>query len=196
MRPADFLHFYADRLPSVELNNPFYELPPQERFEGWAASTPTGFRFAVKMSGRITHGGRLELARTFCERVRALGEKLGPVLVQLAPTRPRDDGFLRLVLDSLDPALAYAFELRHESWDVDETLFERGIARVGVLERGPAFRYLRLREPPYDEEALAALAERLRPVLAGGVDVYAYFKHEDEPTAPAYAAQLLELVRR
>src|SRR5438045_3295070 len=83
--------------------------PPQERFESWAASTPAGFRFAVKMSGRITHGGRLELTRTFCERVTALGDKLGPVLVQLAPTRPRDDGFLRLVLDSLDPALTYAF---------------------------------------------------------------------------------------
>ena len=30
--------------------------------------------------------------------------------------------------------------------------------------------------------------------LAGGIDVYAYFKHEDEPTAPAYALRLLELV--
>ena len=33
----------------------------------------------------------------------------------------------------------------------------------------------------------------IRPVLAGGIDVFAYFKHEDEPTAPAYAERLLEL---
>jgi hypothetical protein len=56
------------------------------------------------------------------------------------------------------------------------------------------FRYLRLREPPYDEEALRGVAERLGPVLESGVDVFAYFKHEDEPTAPAYAERLRELV--
>ena len=55
-----------------------------------------------------------------------------------------------------------------------------------------SFRYLRLREPPYSDQALREWAERLRPLLDGGVDVYTYFKHEDEPTAPAYAARLLE----
>src|SRR5205807_10155895 len=75
------------------------------------------FRFAVKMTGRITHGARLELVATFCEQVRALGERLGPILIQFPPTRPRDEGTLRLLLDSLDPELSYAFEFRHESWD-------------------------------------------------------------------------------
>jgi len=196
MRPSEFLRFYADRLPSVELNNPFHELPPEERFEGWAAATPPAFRFAVKMSRRITHFGRFELIPTFCQRVRSLGDRLGPVLVQFPPNRPRDDGILRLVLDSLDPGLAYAFEFRHESWgaDVDEALFAAGMARVGGLEGPLPFRYLRLREPPYDEAALRGWAERLRPILADGVDVYCYFKHEDEPTAPAYAKRLLELI--
>ena len=56
------------------------------------------------------------------------------------------------------------------------------------------FRYLRLREPPYDEPTLRRWAERIGRLLASGVDVFVYFQHEDEPTAPAYAARLLELL--
>jgi uncharacterized protein YecE (DUF72 family) len=196
-KPREFLQFYAERLPSVELNNPFYELPSEDRIAGWANETPDGFRFAIKMSRRITHFGRLEWIPTFCARVRALGEKLGPVLVQFPPTRPRDDGFLRLFLDSLDPSLQYAFEFRHESWaGTDDMLAEAGVARVGELAGEAPFRYLRLREPPYDESMLAAWAKRLAPLLAEDVEVYCYFKHEDEPRAPAYAARLLEILSR
>jgi len=148
------------------------------------------------MSRRITHFGRLESIPTFCERVRALDEKLGPILVQFPPGRTRDDGFLRLFLDSLDHELDYAFEFRHPSWDVDDVLAAEGIARVGSLAAAARFRYLRLREPPYTHADLAAWADRLEPLLAEGVDVYVYFKHEDEPRAPAYAEGLLRLVAK
>jgi uncharacterized protein YecE (DUF72 family) len=141
------------------------------------------------MSRRITHFGGLDLVPTFCERARLLGERLGPVLVQFPPTRTRDDGLLRLLLDSLDPELEYAFEFRHESWAGADVP-----VRVNSLEGAAPFRYLRLREPPYDDEALRGWAGRLRPLLEGGVRVYAYFKHEDEPSAPRYAERLLELV--
>ena len=66
--------------------------------------------------------------------------------------------------------------------------------RVNSLEGDAPFRYLRLREPPYDDDALAAWAGRLRPLLEDGVRVYCYFKHEDEPTGPAYAARLMQLL--
>jgi uncharacterized protein YecE (DUF72 family) len=190
-KPTGFLRFYAGQLPSVELNATFYRLPAEDQLRRWAEQTPNGFRFAVKMSRQITHFGRLELIPTFCERVRALGDRLGPVLVQLPPTRPRDDGLLRLYLDSLDPELSYAFEFRHASWQ--EVPLDRH-ARVGALDGEAPFRYLRLREPPYDEAGLEALAGRLRPVLEDGVEVYAYFKHEDEPSGPCYARRLAELV--
>jgi uncharacterized protein YecE (DUF72 family) len=188
-RPKDFLRFYADRFASVELNTSFYQLPAEEQFRTWAEETPPEFRFAVKMTGRITHGSRLELVGTFCERVRSLSERLGPVLVQFPPTRPRDDGFLELLRGSLDPKLEYAFEFRHESWAKADVP-----VRVNSLEADAAFRYLRLREPPYDDEALVAWAERLRPLLEDGVRVYCYFKHEDDPTGPAYAERLAELL--
>ena len=190
-KPAEFLRHYVERLPSVELNTSFYRLPSQDQLERWAAQTPPGFRFAVKMTGAITHLGRVGLASTFCERVRALGDRLGPVLVQLPETRPRDDGLLTLLLGSLDPELEFAFEFRHPSWaDVE------GVLHANTLAAPGPFRYLRLREPPYDERALAAWADRIRPLLDEGVRVYCYFKHEDEPTAPRYAARLLELLGR
>ena len=190
-KPRDFLRHYAERLPTVELNATFYRLPSEEQLDAWAGQTPPSFRFGVKMNRRITHGGRLELLSTFDERVRLFGERLGPILVQFPPTRTRDDGLLQLFLDSLDPDLRYAFEFRHESWaDVDC----RPHARVGSLDGDAPFRYLRLREPPYDEEALAGWADRIRPLLEQGIEVYAYFKHEDEPEAPGYAQRLLELI--
>ena len=109
----------------------------------------------------------------------------------------RDDGFLRLFLDSLDPEVPVALDFRHESWDdaeVTSRLDERGVIRVDALDGDASFRYLRLREPPYDEPALGLLQRKIRPLLDGGTDVYAFFRHEDEPTAPRYAARLRELV--
>jgi uncharacterized protein YecE (DUF72 family) len=196
-KPADFLRLYAERLPSVELNNTFYRLPAESTFRRWAETTPEGFRFAVKMTMSITHWGRLDEVGTFCEHVRLLGDRLGPILVRLHDARPRDDGFVQLLLGSVDPELRLAFDLRHPSWDgIEPTLAEAGAVRVNAPDSEAAFRYVRLREPPYDEEALSAWAGRLAALAAGGTDVYCYFRHEDEPTAPRYAARLLELARR
>jgi uncharacterized protein YecE (DUF72 family) len=191
-KPADFLRLYAERLPSVELNNTFYRLPAESAFRRWAESTPDDFRFAVKMTQSITHWGRLDELGTFYERVRLLGDRLGVVLVRLADGRPRDDGFLRLLLDSTDPDLRLAFDLRDPSWDgIEPVLDEAGAVRVNALDARAPFRYLRLREPPYDDADLAAWADRVQRLLAVGIDVYCYFKHEEEPTAPRYAELLL-----
>lgn len=194
-KPADFLGLYADRLSAVELNNSFYRLPSEQQFERWAAATPNGFRFAVKMPMSISLFGRLDQVGTFCERVRTLGDRLGPVLARLADGRPRDDGFLRLLLDSLVPEAQLALDARDPSWaGADGMLEGAGAVRVNRLEGDAPFRYLRLRDPPYDDGELGRMAAELEPILAGGIDVFCFFKHEDEPTAPRYAARLLELV--
>lgn len=194
-RPADFLAHYASRLPSVELNSTFYRLPAEVQFERWASAVPRGFRFAVTMSRQITHFRGLDGIPAFCQSVRALGNSLGPMRVKLP--QARDDGFLLLLLDSLDPELRFALDFHHDSWaapEVDTALAERGIARVGSLEGTAPFSYLRLRDPPHDDEELDAWAESIRPLLAGDREVYCYFRHEDEPTAPAYATRLRELL--
>jgi uncharacterized protein YecE (DUF72 family) len=190
--PEDFLRLYAERLPSVEVNSTFYRLPSEEQLRRWVDATPPGFRFGVKMPRAITFGGRIDGVATFCERVRTLGERLGPVLVRLPDDRPRDEGFLQLLAGSLDPGLRYALDLRHPSWSGVDVA---PAVRVNALDDAVApFRYLRLREETYPEEALAEWAVRVRTLLDEGVDVYAYFRHEDEPTAPQYAARLAELV--
>ena len=179
----DFLGFYAQRLLSVELNSTGYRLPSEEQFARWAEAVPDGFRFAVKAPPRA-----LRDFGTFEERVSRLGDRLGPVRVVV--TSSRDDGLLTLLLGSTD--LRVALDLRHESWagvDVSPAV------RTNDWHADAPFRYLRFREPPYSEPQLAGIAARVRPLLAAGVEVFAYFQHEDAPTAPAYASRLLELVR-
>jgi uncharacterized protein YecE (DUF72 family) len=196
-KPAEFLRLYSQRLPSVELVGVFYRVPGEETFRRWAEQTGASFRFGVKMTRRIALFGDIALAPVFTSAMSALGEKLGPVRVQL--TRARDDGFLRLLLDSFSPPLRLALDLQHESWavpEVDDMLAAAGAVRVNALEADAPFRYLRLRDPPYEEAALADLARRLRPLLEAGIDVYCYFKHEDDPRGAAYAERLLELSRQ
>ena len=181
--PSTFLSFYAQRFDTVELNTTGYRLPAEDLFARWAEQTPDGFRFAVKMPV-----GRLDRIGTFVERVGLLGDRLGPlrVVVQSA----RDDGLLTFLQGSLPPELEVAYDFRHDSWaGVDVPV------RVNDLEVDAPFRYVRLREPRYDDEELRAWAERLRPLLEGGTRLYCYFMHEEEPTAPLYAQRLLELLR-
>ena len=186
-KPAEFLGHYAERLRAVELNTTGYRVPAEAQFERWAAQTPPGFQFAPKLNAfRSTDVG------TFEERVRRLGDRLGPVRALIGYAR--DEGMLALLLGSLSPELRIAFDFRHGSWEGIETELPTNAVRVDDLAADAPFRYLRLREPPYDESALRGWAERLRPLVAEQVDLYVFFKHEEEPTAPAYAERLLELL--
>jgi uncharacterized protein YecE (DUF72 family) len=142
----------------------------------------------------VTSFGRVEGVADAARTIARLGERLGPVRIKVQ--QARDDGFLRLLLDSLDPELRWALDFRHASWldaELQARLDERDVARVGAEEGAAAFRYLRLRDCPYREDDLAAEGERIGRLLGAGLDVYAYFRHEDEPTAPLYAERLLEL---
>ena len=195
-RPGDFLSLYAQRLPTVEVNGSFYRLPAAKTLESWARTVPDGFRFAFKVPRTISVFGRVDFVPDMCARVRALGDRLGPLLVRFADGRERDDAFLERLLDAIDEDLDVALDFRHASWDgIEPELARWGAVRVNQIEAGPArFRYLRMREPPYDDDALRALADRIRPLLDDGLAVHCYFRHEDEPTAPAYAARVIELV--
>jgi uncharacterized protein YecE (DUF72 family) len=195
-RPADFLAHYASRLGTVEINNSFYRVPTEATFAKWARTVPEGFRFAVKAPRTVSVFGRVDFVPDFNARVRALGATLGPIVVRFADGRARDDEFVARLLDALDPGLDVALDFRDPSWDGIEPELERwGAVRVNQLEAGAArFRYLRMREPPYDDAALADTARTVQRLLGDGLDVYCYFRHEDEPTAPAYAARLAELV--
>lgn len=174
-KPEEFLRFYAERFDTVELNTTGYRLPSEDQFRRWAEQVPDGFTFAPKLAL-----SRLDRVGVFVERVAALGDRLGPIRVQVQAQR--DEGLLSYVTGSVDPGVALAFDFVHESW-----AGVAGVVAVNDFEAEP-FRYLRLREPPYSDDDLRELAAKLRP------PAYVYFRHEDEPTAPAYAARLQALL--
>ncbi len=183
--PEEFLRFYAARLPAVELNATKYRLPAEEQFRRWAAGVPDGFRFAVKAPPRVE-----QRFVTFSERVRALGDRLG--CVRVVVESPRDDGWLALLLGSAGPELRLALDLRDASWDgVEATLADHGAVRVGDERGGAGWVYLRFRELAYEPQALEAIAERVSALEARGLEVFAFFRHGDEPLAPRYAEDLL-----
>src|SRR5437764_5477820 len=92
----EFLSFYALRFSRVELNTTGYRLPAEEQFRRWAEQTPPGFRFAPKLAGN-----RPRIVAEFADRVRLLGDRLGPVRVQLIS--PRAEGSRGLILGPLHP---------------------------------------------------------------------------------------------
>lgn len=210
IRPTDMLAFYAERFGSVEINYTFRKEPSERTIRTWARTAPEGFMFSVKAHQRITHWLRLSDAAdavdAFVERIRPLGEHLGPVLFQCPPTLERDDALLRRFMRTLPKGLRFAFEFRHPSWAASRTILERaGLAwchtdvgetsagGVGDLTTTP-FAYLRLRREEYTQDELRLWAERVSSAVAAGSDVFCYFKHEEAGTGPALAARLRELV--
>lgn len=183
-----FLTFYATRLDTVELNATKYRLPSQSQFEHWAEQVPEGFRFAVKAPDRIER--RLDV---FQERVLSLGDRLG--CVRVVVERPRDEGFLELLLGSVDPAVRYALDLRHASWDgVEARLAAAGAVRVDAPGADAGWAYLRFRELEYDGSGLNAIAERIRAASSGCDEICAFFRHGEAPDAPASALRLRTLL--
>jgi len=197
-KSANFLRYYATRLATLEVNYTFNHLPTEKNIAGWKEATPGEFVFALKASQQITHYRQLQDPATtlplFFERARPLGERLGPVLFQTPPWLKRDDDRLAMFLAELPSDVRCALEVRDPSWysdEVYELLRTRGVALVHAEgERAPSpletvgatapFAYLRLRsEAGYDDAAVDVWAQRLRPLLARGSDVYAYFRHDD-----------------
>src|SRR5215210_7282823 len=107
-KPADFLGYYAGRFRTVELNSTGYRLPAEAQFSRWAEQTPLGFRFAVKMNAYR----RFDVT-TFEERVRLLGDRLGPIRVLVGSAR--DEGGRALGRGSLGRSLRLGLDFGEDS---------------------------------------------------------------------------------
>src|SRR5581483_2351270 len=87
--PGDFLRLYSHKLSTVEGNTTFYAVPSIETIARWRAETPQGFRFCPKIPRQISHTPALQATRdatlAFIRRMRGLGERLGPIFLQLPP---------------------------------------------------------------------------------------------------------------
>ncbi|WP_328703026.1 DUF72 domain-containing protein [Arenibaculum pallidiluteum] len=211
------LERYAGRFDAVEINSSFYRPHRKETYARWAASVPEDFLFAVKVPRSVTHERRLagtdDLLARFLGEVGGLGQKLGPLLVQLPPSlafRPGiADAFLRALRGSF--AGGIVCEPRHATWftpDVDALLAELRIARVaadpapvpGAEEPGGwtglTYRRLhgspRMYYSPYAAAAIAAAATSLRDDAARGAEAWCIFDNTAEFAATGDALSALD----
>jgi uncharacterized protein YecE (DUF72 family) len=205
IKADEMLKWYAERLPTVELNNTFYRMPKKSALESWAASTPAHFRFAIKASQRITHMSRLNpetaadpLAYLY-NSLAELGDKRGPVLFQLPPNMKVDLPRLSAFLELLPAGHRATFEFRNDAWFTDDVyaalkakgvslcLSEREDAAPPPLVETAPWGYIRLRLENYSDQDLESWARKLKDTKWR--EIYAYFMHE--PTAPPYAQALM-----
>ena len=201
------LPYYAERLPTVEINYTFYRMPTERLLSGWSEATPDGFRFTLKAPRRITHDARLqqceELTHLFCDAAGTLGPKLAMLLFQLPPSFKKDVTVLDRFLKSLPPGAHAAFEFRHASWHAPEVFeclrLHRHSLCVADSERMTTpveitapWGYFRLRDEGYDAEDIAKWAKTIEASTRECDEVFVYFKHEDKGKGPVLARELIE----
>lgn len=207
------LERYAARLKAAEINSTFYRSHRPSTYARWAATTPADFRFSIKLPRAISHEARLvdarDLIAKFCDEVRHLGAKLGPLLVQLPPSlafdaRPHDRFFDDLRKHWTGQVVC---EPRHASWlgrEADAALIHWRVSRVAAdPARAPlaaqpggwkGLVYWRLHGSPrtywssYDDAHLTMLAARLSG--GEGLETWCVF---DNTASGAAAANALTL---
>jgi uncharacterized protein YecE (DUF72 family) len=213
MPAREHFAFYAQNFNTVELNNSFYRQPPRERFEAWREQAPPGFLFAVKGSRYITHIKRLAVEKTSIDLVvdsaLGLGDKLGPILLQLQANFHLDLKRLEHFVAMLPKEVRFTFEFRHDSWLVPAVFDVLRAHRIALcipdhpkmrksLEITSDFTYIRMHLPPrglgYGRSALKAWAHRINDWSRQGLAVFVYFNNDMEGHAIKDAQTLISLV--
>jgi uncharacterized protein YecE (DUF72 family) len=120
-RAPDYLRVYARAFRTVEVDSTFYGIPAAASVARWSESVPDGFRFALKMPQVVTHQRGLrdaeDILAAFTARVRLLGRRLGPVLIQLSPEfGPDRRSALERFLPRLPSDIRFAVEFRRPEW--------------------------------------------------------------------------------
>ena len=220
-----WLEYYARQFATVENNGTFYRLSSRETFAGWRERVGDGFWMTVKASRYLTHVRRLRDPAEPVERLlgaaAGLGDRLGPVLLQLPPDFRADPGALDRCLAEFSRVAAatelrvrVAVELRHDSWwtgEVRELLTRHGAAlswadRLGrplaPLWRTADWGYLRLHEgagspwPRYGEQALRSWVRRLAETWPDDADMFVYFNNDQGGAAVHDADAFSSIARR
>ena len=206
---ADMLAFYAQQLPTVEINNTFYRMPSPTLLERWSAATPVDFVFALKAPQIITHMKQLRNAGNETEylfsSLSVLGAKLGPVLFQLPRSFHADRTALESFLALIPGNMSCAFEFRSTSWlavEILDLLRGRKFSLcISDTDENPAgdiistapWGYLRLRHTDYTDDDLSKWKSR---ILAQKWErAFVFFKHEDEAKGAEMAMRFYELVK-
>ena len=217
-RSPEMLREYAARLPAVELNNTFYQLPTESTFDAWRKNTPGNFLYAVKGSRFITHMIKLKDAQrgltNFMPRAERLKGKLGPILWQLPPGWNVNVERLEEFLSLLPPQHRYTFELRNETWMTDRVLevLKKYNAAFCIyelagyhspIELTADWTYVRLHGPTafkyqgsYSDAQMEEWADRIRGWSRKLKAVYVYFDNDDSAYAVDNALTLKRMLGR
>ncbi|WP_160309670.1 DUF72 domain-containing protein [Rubrobacter aplysinae] len=218
-RLAEYVRHYA----TVEIDSSFYGTPRDSTVSRWREVAPEGFRFAAKFPREITHDNHLvgsaSAAESFVRTMEGLGDRLGPLLIQLPPSFDVEGiGVLEDFLDGLPPGFRYAVEVRHRSWigsDLAKLLTERNVALTlidypgmpAMTEATAGFSYVRLlgdrrefpeghMEPKKNRDAdlawWSSLADRF---LKEGRQVFVYANNHYQNHSPSTLRQLMEVRR-
>ena len=215
--PAEGTHLtrYTGRFPAVEINSSFYKPHKPATYAKWAESVPADFRFAVKVPKEATHTRRLidtaDVLDRFLPEATALGEKLGPLLVQLPPSLAFDakvaEPFFTALRERFDGHVV--LEPRHATWfegQAEKLVTKFRVARVAadpaVTEGASApggwdgLVYYRLHGSPrvyysaYADEYLETLADKLTGA-AKSAEVWCIFDNTAEGAATVNALDIL-----
>ena len=193
---AKELSYAASKLTAIEINSTYYGSQKPESFRKWARETPEGFKFSVKASRfstnrRVLAEGKDSINRFLGSGVTELGDRLGPLLWQFAPTKKFDEADFRSVLELLPEKqdglrLRHVVEVRHDSFRTPAfiaLLREFNAAVVcaehetypGIADVTSDFVYLRLQKGKdtivtgYPPKELDAWADRLKTFAQGGI---------------------------
>lgn len=210
-------------LTAIEVNGTFYRRQTPKTFENWRKAAPDGFVYTLKASRYCTN--RKDLAEAeegmrnfFDQGLVELGDKLGPILWQLAATKRFDAdeiaAFLRLMPKEWQGVpLRHAIEPRHESFRTPEFIDLARNAGVAVVyahaedypmfeDQTAGFTYARLQQcreeqdTGYTAAELDAWAGQARRWEQGGRDAFIFFISGAKVRAPAAAMALIERVGR
>jgi uncharacterized protein YecE (DUF72 family) len=137
---AKELAYAAGKLTSIEINGTYYRTQTPATFRKWASEVPEGFVFSVKGPRYATQKRVLAEAgdsiKYFMESgVTELGDHLGPLLWQFAPTKKFDAAdfgkFLELLPTTFDGrAIRHVVEVRHPSFNTPD--FPALLRRFGI----------------------------------------------------------------
>ena len=148
LRQKDELSYATAQMTAIEINATYYRSQSRKSFAGWAAAAPKGFQYAVKASRYATNRTKLAEAAGSVEKVLTqglteLGDKLGPILWQFAPTKKFDAddmaAFLALLPETQEGVLLpHALKVRHASFD-DPAFVDMARAKgVAIVRAGPS----------------------------------------------------------
>jgi uncharacterized protein YecE (DUF72 family) len=218
------LHYASRRLTAVEVNGTFYSTFRPTTFAKWRDETPEGFVFALKAHRSTTNRRELGSAREAIDRflgsgIDELGDKLGPLLWQLMPTKSFDPADVEAFLALLPREFAgrpmrHVLEVRHPSFHAPEYLalaHRYGVVTVhtdspkypNIADSQAPFAYLRLMRsqadcetgyPPHELDGWAAGA-RAWAQGPDGRDAFVFFINGAKERAPAAAQAFLERLR-